>query len=68
MTDFTTDIVTYKNCRIVKQTDKAVLIEFEDGRAWCPWSVVDHGSISKDGEVGTVYIREWFARQEGWIE
>lgn len=54
------EYIEFKDCKLVRQTEKAGLFEIEDqGQFWIPWSQVSEDSISKDGEEGMLSITEW---------
>lgn len=55
---------------IVTSTDKAVLVRTEDGEEkWIPWSQIeDNGEDFKEkGLIVTMYVSEWFCKNEGLI-
>ena len=60
---------------LIAQTEKAGLFRLEDYSddaggslvEWFPWSVVDPGSPSKNGEPETLYVSRWFAEKEGYV-
>ena len=55
------------DCRVIRTTDKAVLVEVDDGEeVWIPLSQVeDNGEDLKDGDKGVLFISEWWAEREG---
>lgn len=57
------NFVEFEDCKLVTQTELAALIEFpdEEESRWVPWSQIsDDGELEKNGDVGTIYISEWF--------
>jgi len=52
---------------IVKETDKAILIEYTDSVVWIPLSQIE--AIHRDPQKGTarVVMSEWIAKQKGFI-
>lgn len=58
----------FDNVKLIRQTDKAGLFEFEDGEeVWLPWSQIEENAddVSKDGDVGTLSVAEWLANEKG---
>lgn len=60
--------VTLDDVECVRQTDKAIFVELEDGRqAWIPQSVVtDDSEVYAAGHKGKLVIKGWFAAKEGY--
>lgn len=57
----------FDDCEIVKTTEKALLIRFEDlgEEKWVPRSQVADHELYNDGDVGqTVSITDWFCERE----
>lgn len=58
---------------VLKETDKALLVEFEDihGEMWVPKSQIhadsELGSWSDGGDEGVVQVTEWYAKKKGWL-
>lgn len=52
---------------IVAETDKALLIRFEDGREeWMPLSqIADPDSYKKGDRNGTISLTDWIVHQKG---
>jgi hypothetical protein len=60
------------NVTVKATTDKAVLVEDEDGKEeWVPVSQIDASSaISEESMVddeGELVMTEWIARKKGWL-
>jgi len=55
-----------QNTKALRDTDKALLVEFEDGvERWIPKSVIDDDSeVYKMGTSGTLVVKQWFAEKE----
>lgn len=70
MSDFDRSFTEIENVTVVASTKKAGLFRFNDYPTeepeWIPWSHVDEGSVSKDGETGTLVISTWMAKQKGF--
>lgn len=70
MTRYTVDAsdmaVALPEGKIVRQTAKAVLYEFDGETKWIPQSVIhDDSDIWKDGEEGVLKVQSWWAEKEG---
>ena len=60
------DHIEVEDVTLLRQTEKAGLFEFDDGRQeWIPWSQVADESIGSDGEVGSLFLTEWICKQKG---
>lgn len=53
--------------RVLRETDAALLVELESGETvWIPKSCVHEDSeVWKDGQVGDVVVKRWFAEKNG---
>ncbi len=61
------DWVEIENVKLVRSTKGAGLFQFDDGeRVWLPWSLIDEGSVDKDGETGVLVLLKWKAREIGF--
>jgi len=60
------EVHTSQNTKALRDTDKALLVEFEDGvERWIPKSVIDDDSeVYKLGTTGTLVVKQWFAEKE----
>lgn len=58
------DYVEFENVTLIRSTEKAGLYRIDDQQVWIPWSVIDEGSADRDGQTGTIYVREWFVEKE----
>lgn len=58
-----------EDCRVIRTTDAAILIEYEGEELWCPRSQVSEGDKYEagDGENDgvTISITTWLARKHG---
>lgn len=56
--------------QVVRKTDKAMLLRYEDDEQWVPESLIDDDSEiwlkSVEGESGNLVIPFWKAEQLGW--
>lgn len=62
--------VTLEDVRVVKATDKAVLVEYEEEEYWMPRSqiVVEESEVyDVEGDHGALVITEWIAQQKGLV-
>lgn len=61
--------VWLEECKIVRRTDKAILIKYDGAEYWIPDSQMDDPEAYrsfKDGEDGiTIGISEWIANEKG---
>ena len=53
------------HCRMLANTPNAAKIEQNGEEYWIPWSVIDEGSIDRNGQVGIMYIKRWKAANIG---
>lgn len=53
--------------RIIKITDKAMLVELEDQQLWIPLSQIEEGEWEEGDENVEFGVTEWFAKKEGLI-
>lgn len=51
-------------CRFLRETENAVLIEVEDEQVWIPLSQV---SEMHKGSRGSIVMSQWIANQKGLI-
>jgi hypothetical protein len=52
---------------LVRSTAGAGHFRFPDGELeWLPWSLIDKGSIERDGETGTLVLATWKAKEIGY--
>ena len=59
-----------ENCEVLKETQKAILVEADvfDEPVWIPISQIDDDSeVYGIGHAGTLIITSWLARTNGWI-
>lgn len=62
--------ISLDDVRVVKTTDKAVLVEYEGEEYWLPRShiVVEESEVyDVEGDHGTLVITEWIAQQKGLV-
>lgn len=62
--------VRFDDCRVVRGTDDALLIEIEGEETWVPKSIVHADSeIFDDDEnsEGTLVLYEWWAEEKGLV-
>ena len=54
-------------CRFIGETTNAVHIaDFDDGQCyWLPLSQVTKMTREKEGQIGTITMTEWIAKQKG---
>lgn len=54
------------NVAVEVETEKALLVIFEDGtEKWVPKSVILEGSeVTEEGDEGTLRVKRWFAEKE----
>ncbi len=63
------EVEEFKVTEVKHATDRALLVELDDGRElWCPRSVVHADSeVYEAGHSGTLIVYEWFAVKNGWV-
>ncbi len=58
--------VHLEDCEVLKETEKAILIRYDDEEIWLPRSQVSEGDKYTAGDKGvTVSISEYIAREKG---
>ena len=60
--------VSFEDCRVVRETDEALLVVIEGEETWVPKSIVhDDSEVFDDGDnsEGTLVLHEWWAEQKG---
>ena len=63
------DTFTLEDIEVIKETAKALLVDFEDESYWIPKSQVDDDSeVWKMGQKGDMIITHWIAGQMGFTE
>ncbi len=59
--------VTIDDCRAIRETDMAILVDIDGEEHWVPKSqILDESEVWQDGDEGTLVVSGWLARQEGW--
>ena len=60
---------TYGNVKSIRDTDKALLVEDDDGdQIWVPKSqLTEDSEVWKTGQDGDLVVTKWFAEQHGWM-
>jgi hypothetical protein len=53
------------DCRAVKETDAAILVDTGDEETWIPKSQIIGGDVHEEGDEGTMVIPEWLAIERG---
>ena len=59
-----------ENCVVIKQTEKAILVESTDFEEpeWIPQSQIHEDSdVWKDRQKGDLIVKMWFAEKKGWV-
>ena len=60
--------VSVGDAQVIRETDKAILVDVEGDEVWIPKSALHDDSevwSEKNGE-GTLVVMAWFARKQGW--
>jgi hypothetical protein len=58
--------VALEDVKVLKETDKALLVDLEGEPVWVPKSCVDDDSeVYRLGDEGTLLVSEWWAIREG---
>ncbi len=58
--------VHLEDCEVKRVTDKALLVEYDGEEVWLPISQVSEGDKYEEGDVCTISVTEWIAKQKGW--
>jgi hypothetical protein len=61
---------TINDARVEHETADAILVEADefDEPVWIPKSCIDDDSeVYEDGTEGTLIVKKWFAKKNGWI-
>ena len=65
------DAFDLPEAKIVRETDKAVLVESPElsaSPAWIPKSCLhDNSKVFQEGDAGTMLVKMWFAEERGWL-
>ncbi len=57
--------VRVEGCRRVRETDNAVLIDYEGDEVWLPLSQVERMGFNQSTGMGYIVISDWIAQQKG---
>lgn len=58
--------VYLNNCHVIGDTDKAILVEYDDEEVWLPRSQIDDGDKYETGDADvTLAVTEFIAREKG---
>jgi hypothetical protein len=58
--------VHLEDCKVLRVTAKALLIEYSDSEFWLPLSQVSEAEQYEEGDEDvTISVTEWIAQQEG---
>lgn len=64
------DQARFEDAEVMRETDKALLINIEGEEKWVPKSVIDDDSEVFDGREnrkGALVLKLWWAEQEGLV-
>jgi hypothetical protein len=62
------DRVEIPDVRVLRHTDKAILVDFGDRQEWIPQSQIDDDNeVWAAGQEGTLIISEWLATAKGLV-
>lgn len=53
------------DCKVIRTTEKALLVEYEDEQYWLPLSQVSEGDTYEEGDECTISITAYIAREKG---
>lgn len=60
------DKVTIRDVKVIKATDKALLVKIEGEEVWIPQSQIDDDSeVYRAGDEGCLVVSQWIADQKG---
>jgi hypothetical protein len=59
--------IQYHDAEVLKETEKALLVDIYDNEVWVPKSEVnwEETDVKVEGDKGTITISEWIATQKG---
>ena len=58
--------VYLEDCRVLRETDAAFLVDYDGDELWLPRSqVADADDLTVSNEPRTIGITEWIAKQKG---
>lgn len=65
------DPFTLEGAKVLRISDYAVLVLWEEQETWIPTSQIEPESEitehSQPGDVGDLVVADWLARKEGWV-
>jgi hypothetical protein len=64
------DEVCFEECTVLRETEKAILVEMEDGEeVWWPQSHISANSECwRVGHTGSLVVSRWIASQKGRVK
>jgi hypothetical protein len=64
------DEVTFEDCTVLRETEKAILVEMEDGEEiWFPQSQISANSeLWRAGQSGALVVSKWIAIQKELVK
>lgn len=66
-----------EDVELIAQTEKAILIEFDDdsnepidgvNRFWIPKSVIEESDLEEEGDIGDIEVQSWFVAKCDGLE
>jgi hypothetical protein len=68
ITEYDAKHVSLGGVSVLKESEKALLIDFEGEEHWIPKSQVhDDSDVYEEGDLGTIIISRWIAGQKGLL-
>lgn len=61
------DHVEIEDCKLLNETDRAVLVEKDGYQEWIPKSLLESHDLGFSvGETGSVWVEQWKVEEMGW--
>lgn len=63
----TVGAIAIEDVSTVQESDRALCVLIDGQRRWVPKSVIhDDSEVYRDGDRGTLVVKEWWAEKEGF--
>jgi len=63
------DTAEFEEISVLKETEKAILVEIEGEEFWVPKSVIHEDSeVFEENTEGTLIVKLWWAEKNGLVE
>lgn len=58
-------VALLKDVELITETDKAILVLYDDEEVWLPLSMISKMDLEYPGDMGSVEIPGWLADEKG---